>query len=263
MPALPPRERARVALVLDYPSRWVAQALPQGQGYNAAHVALDWYAAARRHGVEVDIIGQHSDLSGYGLILAPDLMVADAAFVARVRAAGAKILFGPRSGSKTVDVQTPEGLAPGPLRGLIDLRVTRVESLPDDHAETVLAGNLALPAHRWRETVETAADVLATFAGGYRAGAPALIGNDRARYLAALMPPEGLARVVTDALDWAGVPWLADLGDVRITRRGGVTFGFNYGPEPASVPAPEGARFLIGGRALPPAGVAAWVSAAG
>ncbi|MEZ5761897.1 MAG: beta-galactosidase [Paracoccaceae bacterium] len=263
MPVLPPRERARVALVLDYPSRWVAQALPQGQGYNAAHVALDWYAAARRHGVEVDIIGQHSDLSGYGLILAPDLMVADAAFVARVRAAGAKILFGPRSGSKTVDVQTPEGLAPGPLRGLIDLRVTRVESLPDDHAETVLAGNLALPAHRWRETVETTADVLATFAGGYRAGAPALIGNDRARYLAALMPPEGLARVVTDALDWAGVPWLADLGDVRITRRGGVTFGFNYGPETASVPAPEGARFLIGGRALPPAGVAAWVSAAG
>ncbi|MCT8329406.1 beta-galactosidase [Albidovulum sediminis] len=258
LPPLPPRAQARVALVLDYPSRWAGQALPQGQGCNPAHVALDWYAAARRHGVEVDIIGQHSDPEGYDLILAPDLIMADAGFLGRVKAAGAKILFGPRSGSKTAEMQTPEGLAPGPLRAMLDMRVSRVESLPGYHAETVMLGNLALPAHRWRETVETREEVLATFAGDHRGGSPALLGNDRARYLAALMPPEGLLPVITGALDWAGVAWQPDLGDIRLTRRGEVTFAFNYGPDPATAPAPAGARFLIGGRVLPPAGVAAW-----
>jgi beta-galactosidase len=258
LPPLPPRAQARVALVLDYPSRWAGQALPQGQGCNPAHIALDWYAAARRHGVEVDIIGQHSDPEGYDLILAPDLIMADAGFLGRVKAAGAKILFGPRSGSKTAEMQTPAGLAPGPLRAMLDMRVSRVESLPGYHAETVMLGNLALPAHRWRETVETREEVLATFAGDHRGGSPALLGNGQARYLAALMPPEGLLPVITGALDWAGVAWQPDLGDIRLTRRGGVTFAFNYGPDPAAAPAPAGARFLIGARHLPPAGVAAW-----
>ncbi len=258
LPPLPPRAQARVALVLDYPSRWAGQALPQGQGRNPAHVALDWYAAARRHGVEVDIIGQHSDPEGYDLILAPDLIIADAGFLGRVKAAGAKILFGPRSGSKTAEMQTPPGLAPGLLRAMLDMRVSRVESLPGYHAETVMLGNRALPAHRWRETIETREEVLATFAGDHRGGSPALIGNDRARYLAALMPPEGLAPVITGALDWAGVASRPDLGDIRLTRRGDVTFAFNYGPSRAEAPAPAEARFLIGARDLPPAGVAAW-----
>jgi len=258
MPDIGPRAKARVAMVFDYPSRWVGQTLPQGQNYNAAHVALDWYSAARRHGVEIDIIGQHSDPSGYDLILAPDLIAADADFIARVKASEAKIMFGPRSGSKTEDVQTPEGLAPGALRALLDMRVTRVESLPDYHAETVMMGNRALPARRWRETVETSEKVLATFAGDYRTGSPALIGNDRARYLATLPSPEGLRPIIADALDWAGVEHLPDLGDIRLTRRGDVTFAFNYGPEMAAVPAPAGARFVLGARQIPPAGVAAW-----
>lgn len=262
--ALPPvgaRAQARVALVLDYPSRWVGQTLPQGRNYNAAHIALDWYSALRCHGVEVDIIGQRSDPAGYDLILAPDLIAADAGFIARIAATDAKVLFGPRAGSKTADVQTPEGLAPGVLRALLDMRVTRVESLPDYHAEAVQMRNQSYAAHRWRETIETGEPVLATFGGDYRTGSPALIGNDRARYLATLPLTEGLRQIVADTLDWAGIAHAPDLGDLRLTRRGDVTFAFNYGPEAAAAPVPDGARFVIGARQIPPAGVAAWVSA--
>ena len=69
---------------------------------------------------------------------------------------------------------------------------------------------------------------------------------------------ETLAQVIADALDWAGVAHLGDLGDLRLTRRGPVTFCFNYGPEIARAPVAEDARFLIGGRIVPPAGVSAW-----
>jgi beta-galactosidase len=64
MPPVGPREKTRVAFVLDYPSRWATITLPQGQSYRARQVALDWYAAVRRLGVDLDVIGQHSDLVG-------------------------------------------------------------------------------------------------------------------------------------------------------------------------------------------------------
>ena len=259
--SLPPtaqRARAKVAFLLDYPSRWATIALPQGQNYRAHHIALDWYAALRRFGVNIDVIGQHSDLDGYDLVIAPDLVIPDPAFVERLKASRARVLFGPRSGSKTVDMQTPPTLGPGLLQQLLDMRVTRVESLPDYHSEEVRMGNHCLTTRTWRETIETREPVLAQFVGPYRDGAPALIGNARARYLATLPAPSALAEIMADTLDWAGVAHLPDLGDLRLTRRGGLTFAFNYGSVTAETPAPVGSKFHIGGRALPSAGVAIW-----
>src|SRR5690606_18778591 len=92
------REKAAVAILLDYESRFATSALPQGRGYAASAIALDWYSAVARLGVDVDFIGQHSDLSGYSLVLAPDLVIPDVAFLARLKASKAKVLFGPRSG---------------------------------------------------------------------------------------------------------------------------------------------------------------------
>jgi beta-galactosidase len=47
---------------------------------------------------------------------------------------------------------------------------------------------------------------------------------------------------------------------VRLRRAGSVCFAFNYNPEPCDLAGvvPEGAAFVLGERALPPAGVAAW-----
>lgn len=259
--SLPPvgaRAQAPVAFVVDYPSRWATLTLPQGQNYRASHIALDWYAALRRHGVDVDIIGQHDDPSGYALVVAPDLVIPDRAFVARLSASTAKVLFGPRSGSKTPDMQTPANLAPGELTALIDMKVIRVESLPDHHAESFLIGNRSLRATRWRETLITSEEVLASFSGRYRDGAPALIGSAKARYLATLPDRDALGEIMTDALSWAGVSCLPDLGDLRLTRRGGLTFAFNYGIAGVDAPAADGAVFHLGSRRLEPAGVAAW-----
>ena len=252
------RETAKVALVVDYPSRWASRALPQGRSYQATAIALDWYAALSRLGIDVDIVGQHSDLDAYALVLAPDLLIADAAFVAKLKRSKAKTLFGPRSGSKTAEMHIPADLPPGPLADLIDLQVTRVESLPEFHSETVLYGNEMHASRVWRETIRSPETVLARFSGDYRDGAPALVGNDKARYLAAGAQGDFLMKVIGDALDWAGVARLPDLGDLRLARRGALRFAFNYGKGPAEVPAGPDAVFHVGGRTLAPVDVAVW-----
>ncbi|EAR51790.1 putative beta-galactosidase protein [Oceanicola granulosus HTCC2516] len=259
LPALPPRAPSEVALVLDYPSRWALSALPQGRNFRAGHHALDWYSALRRLGIDVDIVGQHTELNGYRLVVAPDLVMADAGFIKRIAASDTKAIFGPRSGSRTEAMHVTAPLPGAGLAPLIELRVTRVESLPDWHSESFLMGNASHAARRWRETIESDAEVLATFEGAYREGTPALVGNDRARYLATLPGDEGLRHVLEDTLRWAGVDTLPDLGpDLRLTRRGNVTFAFNFGCEPAAAPAPPEATFHLGAARIPPAGVAAW-----
>lgn len=257
------REKASVAILLDYESRFATRALPQGRGYNASAIALDWYAAVARLGVDVDFIGQHSDLAGYRLVLAPDLVMPDEAFIARLKASGAKALFGPRSGSKTRDMHIPADLPPGPLAALLDFRVTRVESLPDFHSEPVLYGNARHAVTGWREVIRTSEAVLATFEGDHRTGSPAVIGNERTRYVGTLPRGEFLSLLVGDTLGWAGVSSLPDIGDLRLARRGRLHFAFNYGSSQASVPAGPAATFLVGGRALAPVDVAIWTEDGG
>lgn len=252
------REKAAVAFVLDYESRFATRALPQGRGYAASAIALDWYSAVSRLGVDVDVIGQHSDLSGYKLVLAPDLVIPDADFIARLKASGAKALFGPRSGSKTRDMHIPADLPPGPLADLLDFRVTRVESLPDFHDEPVLYGNTSHNVTGWREQIRTGETVLATFEGAHATGSPAVIGNERTRYVGTLPRGEFLTKLVGDTLGWAGVAMLPDLGDLRLARRGRLHFAFNYGSALATVPASSAATFLVGGRELASVDVAIW-----
>ena len=260
MPPLGSRARAPVAFVLDYPSRWALAALPQGRAGVPAHVALDWYAALRRQGVDIDIIGQGAALDGYRLVVAPDLVIAEADFVSRLAASGARAVFGPRSGSKTVALQVPEGLPPGPLRRLIDLRVTRVESLPDWSEERFSFDGASHVARGWRETIEIGegTEVLARFEGAYRPGSAAIVGTGRWRYVATWPVPEALDAVLGAALDWAGVERLPLAPDLRLARRGAVTFAFNFGPDTLMAPAPAGARFLLGRAEIGPADFAAW-----
>ncbi|RVI70816.1 Beta-galactosidase C-terminal domain, partial [Sinorhizobium meliloti] len=67
-----------------------------------------------------------------------------------------------------------------------------------------------------------------------------------------------LDKVIGDALGWAGLESLPDLGDLRVTRRGNLRFAFNFGPIPAEVPAGASAEFYVGGRTLKPVDVAIW-----
>ncbi|MEO0466208.1 MAG: beta-galactosidase [Pseudomonadota bacterium] len=121
----------KVALIFDYETQWMSEIQPQGAGWTYQQLVLDWYGAARRLGADVDVKQPGEPLEGYDAVLVPCLMHVSEAALAAFSACTAPTVLGPRSGSKTVDFQLPQNLAPGPLQALINVTFAHSESFPE------------------------------------------------------------------------------------------------------------------------------------
>jgi beta-galactosidase len=247
--------RAPVALIFSYDAHWLFEAQPQGAAWSYPGLVFEWYSALRRFGLDVDIVPPEAPLGGYKAVFVPSLPVVDAAFVDRIAASGALILFGPRSGSKTRALTIPAELAPGPLQKLVPIVVTHVESFPADHRESGRYNDGAVEGRIWLEHVETALAPVATREGGggflYRQGA--------VHYLTTVPDHAFLGALFWSILQEAGVDATIVDADIRLRRRGDLVFAFNYGPEERDVSSlASGAAFKLGGPFIPPGGAAVW-----
>ena len=246
--------RAPIALVYDYRAAWLFDVQPQGKGFDYRRLAMAFYTAARRLGLDVDFAAPGADLSGYAVVMAPSLPIADEAALAALAASEAAIVLGPRSGSRTAHFRIPPELPPGPFQAHLPLTVTRVESLPAGVPDEVCFHGRRYPLRQWRERLEGDAAASAAYAdGGTAAGAAG-----RWHYLG-FWPDPGLLSDYLEPLLAARGAAIRRLPDtLRLRRRGDLTFAFNYGAGPVHAPAPDGAEFVLGGPEIGPADLAAW-----
>jgi len=251
--ALPDSARAPVALMFDYEAAWVTSIQPQGQDFSYVELCLRWYEAARRCGLDVDIVAPGAPLAGYAAVLTPCLPIVSEAARAAFEVADGVLLFGPRTGSKTATFSIPHELPPGPLRALLPMQVIQVASLRPGLRHAVV-GYVAGTMERWREWAEPGegTEALARFADG----TPALLRAGRGHYLAGWPDAALLDAAMRYVLDAAGLTLMDLPPGVRLRRRGDLTFAFNYGPEPWT--APDTGSLVLGDRVLPPQGIAVW-----
>lgn len=256
--SLQPCGRARVALIFSYEADWQFKIQPHAKGFGWLQLAFETYSALRRLGLDVDFVPPDGDLGGYDLVVAPSLPILDPATLAALAASGAVVLFGPRTGSRTRDGHIPANLPPGPLQSHLPIRVARVESLRLGAGPAVEISGREVSGCLWREDLETDLAPLAVFADG---GA-AWVAHDRWHYVATWPEADMLDIVVARVALEAGLTVTRLDEGVRLRDRDGLRFAFNFAPEARRTPAPPGAAYVIGGPDLPPAGVAAWRSAA-
>ncbi|MEL7190730.1 MAG: beta-galactosidase, partial [Pseudomonadota bacterium] len=130
---LGPQESAKsaIALVFSYEAAWVCGIQPQGQSFRYLELVYEWYSAARKLGLDVDIVSPEADLGGYATVLVPTLPIVPDGFADKLKSLNCSVLIGPRSGSKTQSFCIPVTLAPGPLQDVMPITVARVESLRD------------------------------------------------------------------------------------------------------------------------------------
>jgi beta-galactosidase len=249
---VPESAPAKVALLFDYDAIWGLQAQPQGKDYDGLALALQWHGAIRRLGLDVDVLPVSADLTGYALVLLPAVLFADAGLAQRLAASGATVLAGPRTGAKTRDFAIPPGLPPDGLQALIDIKVTRVESLPP--GISLPAGNRGSVQH-WMEDVEGAAAPLVRLDDGRGL----LFQQGRAYYLAGWADAALLDGIMADVAEQAGFKALPLPPHTRLRRRGDWHFLFNFGAQAVNLP-PGLVKgpVLLGQQPVPSGGVLMW-----
>jgi beta-galactosidase len=248
---LPPTAQAPVAIVHDYEASWMTRIQPQGADFRHEEIVFRFYEAVRRLGLDVDFVPPGASLDGYKLVLAPSLPHVSEAAQLAFSTATAMVLYGPRAGSKTRHMSIPPGLPPGPLRDLAGVRIVQVSSLRPGLTEKV-TGKVNGVASRWREYVETQADVLARFANGD----PAFTAKGGHHYLACWPDEKLLAAVMARLCKSAGLSATKLPPHIRLRRRGNLCFVFNYASKPWK--SPRLGRVILGGDLVPPHGITVW-----
>ena len=220
--------KAPAALVFSYEAAWVIGIQPQGRSFRYLELVFECYSALRARGLDVDIVSPDADLSGYRMVLVPTLPIVPAGFTEKLAALDCPVLLGPRSGSKTASFCIPEGLAPGALRDLTGLTVTRVESLRDGVAEA--AEGFAVT--RWREDV--ASDLAPELTDS--AGRTVVSYMKGVRYCT-VWPDRALLTLLVERMAAEADVKLLDLPEgVRVRRTQAHVFTFNYSANPIFVP---------------------------
>jgi len=216
---------ASVALVFDYAGDQAARIQqPDGQNYDPLVFTQGVYSALRQLGVRVDVISSAAALDNYKLIILANCTVTDTALSAKLATSDAQVIMFPRTGSKTAECSIPDQLPPGVFQNLIDLKVTRVETLP----RTIqMITNNKCAVVDWRERIEADFPAEDMFEDGwgfhYRTG--------RIHYINACPERQTLLKLLAPRLQEANIAHV-DLGrGLRITTRGKLVMAFNYGPD--------------------------------
>ncbi len=249
----PATQRAGVALVFDCDARWLFEIQPQGADYDGLRIAFEAYSALRSLGLDIDIVSSECALDDYALVVLPAQPVVSARLLVSLVKNKAHVVLYPRAGSKTQNLHIADGLPPGPLRALIDLRIARVESLRPGVTEPLRFAGERHAALRWRETVEPGAAV--SIEARFADGTPAIARQGRVRYLAAWFDAALQRSVLRRAAQDAGLAPVDLPEGIRLRRRGDLLFAFNYNDSPHMLTVPRSA-WLVGHGALPAHGVA-------
>lgn len=248
--------RARVALVMDYPSLWMAHIQPQGADYNALEISFRAYSALRQRGLDVDMVSSRAALHGYALVVLPAHLREDPELAQRLESSQAQVVFGPRAGAKAQNLCFAEGLPPGAFAALAGLRVQRVESLPPGVVDSVAwADGTHSSCLRWREAVQAqGAQPIAHFADGQ----PAVLRHGRNWYSAGWPDAAGWQQLLGQAAQAAGLATEALPDDLRTSRWGDWVLVQNFSCSSVQYAPSNHAQCLLGARDLAPQGLAIW-----
>ena len=248
------RVEARVAFVFDWSSWWAVEE-PAGPSdrLRVMDQLLAYYRPLWRAGIAVDVVHPGGDLSGYDLVVAPQLYLVDDDDAQNLRGVverGGVLLLGPFSGVADVDAHIRLGRFPVPFTDLVGGSGEEYCPLPDGGVPVRSEALGDFSATVWGERLRLDdGEAVATFAGGDLDGSPAVLrrcapSGGEAWYVGTLPPQAVLDEIVARCVRSAGVvgalgrvPGAGPLlpNGVEAVRRGDVLFLLNSTTEERDV----------------------------
>ncbi|MGP8301306.1 beta-galactosidase [Streptomyces inhibens] len=251
------RSRAEVALLADWHSWWALELDSKpSTALDHSRIALDHYRPLFEAGVACDVVPPQRELSGYRLVVVPNLYLLTMSGAERLAAyvrAGGQLLVSFFSGIVDAHDRVHPGGYPAPLRELLGLRVEEFWPLDAGRSVSVGGGAYTGRADLWSEAIDLeGAEALAHFTTGELAGRPVVTrhtyGQGTAWYAGTRLDAALMRALLDDIRAAAGVlPVLPGLpAGVQATVREGAderyVFLLNHGAEAVEVDLPAPMR---------------------
>jgi beta-galactosidase len=268
--AVEPKDYAarRTAILYNADNRWDIDNWKQTVRWDTMGHLLKYYRALKSFGAPVDVIGEDRDLAGYAFVVAPSYQLVDEALVQRWTtyvAGGGHLVLSCRSGQKDRMGQLREGPWAAAILGLIGADIWGYDVLPEPFKGKVAAKGKTHEWGVWADLLKARAgtEVLATYADQFYAGTAAVVrrtlGKGTVTYVGVETLSGDLEKDVLRGIFGAAGVGLRDLPpQFFVDWRDGFWVATNFSSTTVPVPAPAGAKLLVGTRNAPPAGVAVW-----
>lgn len=257
------RSAAKVAIVFDWDCWWALELgnLPRSD-LSYPQEVLRLYRPFFDANFPVDFVHAGSDLSGYSLVVLPASYLLTDQAAQRIEdfvSGGGRLVASYLSGIVNQDNTIRLGGYPGALRNVLGAWSEELHPLAGDGEAVKLstADGGTASADYWTEHLHTTgADVLATYASGRLAGAPAVtrntFGAGTAVYLSARVDNTFLEQLLATEREAAGIrPELSAPRGVQVRRRTGNGSSYllvlNHNDAPAGVEVGAGGTDLLTG----------------
>jgi beta-galactosidase len=221
------RARADVAIAFDWESWWALE-IPSKPSHDLRLLeqVQQWYRAFWERNVAVDFVHPLGDLSGYSLVIAPNLYLVSDTTSSNLEAfveGGGTLVVSFFSGiADERDHIWPDGY-PGPLRRLLGIRVPELWPHAEDETRKVALDGKYYASELWSDWIEVeGAQVVAAFEDGWLAGRPAITRNGTAWYMGTQLDAAAMDALVAKLAEETNVaaPLTAPPG-VEVVRRDG------------------------------------------
>lgn len=269
--AMPARHAARrTAFLYNVDNRFDLDNHPATNRWNTLVHMFWYYGALKSMNCPVDVLTEDRDFSGYPFVVAPAYQLLDPALVGRWTAYvrnGGHLVLSVRTGQKDRRGMLWEGPWGAPILDLIGARFGErpFDMLPYPMKGQVAVGSKKYDWGTWSEVLlpNAGTTALATYADQFYAGSAAVVtrklGKGTVTYVGVESLNGELERDVLRSVYAAANVAVEALPDQFVVNwREGFWVATNFTSARHPVPAPAGARLLVGTRELEPGGVAVW-----
>ena len=222
--------RSVIAILFSADSGRAFRLQPQTDGFSYIEQIKAVHQAFVRYGLNVDIIDEHADISGYKIVCAPALYVTDSTTVKRLRdfaGNGGTVVLTARSGVKDENNNCIMEPLPTVYRELVGCHVTEYDPIGWDKAKVRFTDGEEYECKQWCDILETdTAETAASYSSGFYAGQPAVTvnsyGGGKAFYIGTIGTRRMYEKAAKQILDASGIPYIEGLPEnVEVTTRTG------------------------------------------